>query len=422
MATINTHYLNLPGSYLFTEIARRVKVYAAENPEARLIPLGIGDVTSPLPPSVIAALHKAVDEQASAQGFRGYGPEQGYDFLRRAIVESAYKGLSIEADEIFISNGGKCDIGNFQELFSESCRVALTDPVYPVYADSNVMAGRAGPLQTGGLEAGRFSRLIYLPCTAENNFIPDLPSARPDIIYLCYPNNPTGTVLTRDQLTAWVNYAREHESVILFDAAYEAFISRPEIPHSIYEIEGAREVAVEFRSYSKGAGFTGLRCGFAVVPRTVSGLASTAGKGWKRNGRGKRVPLRDLWSRRQATKYNGCPYIVQRAAEATHSPQGQKETKAIIAHYMANAENIRRGFTSQGFKVVGGVDAPYVWVQLPNGLQSWVFFDLLLKGAGIVGTPGAGFGPSGEGYFRLTGFGDAASTGEAMERLQRFQF
>ncbi len=422
MATINTHYLNLPGSYLFAEIARRVNAHAAENPGVKLIRLGIGDVTSPLPPSVIAALHKAVDEQATGQGFRGYGPEQGYDFLRQAVVDSTYKDLGIAPDEVFISDGAKCDIGNFQELFAENCRVAITDPVYPVYADSNVMAGRAGALQSSGPDAGRFAGLIYLPCTAENNFIPDLPGTRPDIIYLCYPNNPTGTVLTREQLAIWVNYARENESVIFFDAAYEAFISRPGIPHSIYEIEGAKEVAVEFRSYSKGAGFTGLRCGFAVVPRDLRGLASTAGKGWKKTGREKYVSLRDLWNRRQTTKYNGCPYIVQRAAEATHSPQGQEETKAIIVKYMANAHKIRQGFTSLGLNVAGGMDAPYVWVQLPKGMESWRFFDSLLKGAGIVGTPGAGFGPSGEGYFRLTGFSDAESTSEAMERLQRFQF
>lgn len=434
MATINANYLNLPRNYLFTEITRRVNAHLAENPGANLIRLGIGDVTSPLPPSVIAALHKAVDEQAVSRGFHGYGPEQGYEFLRRAIVDSAYNGLGIEADEIFISDGSKCDIGNFQEIFSESCRVAITDPVYPVYADSNVMAGRAGAMRTNGPAAGKFAGLIYLPCTVENGFIPDLPATRPDLIYLCYPNNPTGTVLTREQLAAWVNYARENESVILFDAAYEAFISQPDIPHSIYEIEGAREAAVEFRSYSKAAGFTGLRCGFTVVPKALAGLRPVKTKGETKGGikggtksggktgRGRPVSLRDLWNRRQTTKYNGCPYIVQRAAEAVHSAQGQKETKAIIAGYLANARKIRRGFAALGLNVAGGEDAPYVWVQLPDGMESWAFFDSLLKGAGIVGTPGAGFGPSGEGYFRLTGFGDAADTSKAMERLQRFQF
>ena len=413
MATINRYYLNLPGNYLFSEVSKRVQAYAAEHPDIRLIRLGIGDATSPLPPSVIAALHRAVEEQGTAEGFRGYGPEQGYAFLREAIVGDCYKGLGIEADEIFVSDGAKGDIGNFQELFANDCRVAITDPVYPVYADSNVMAGRTGPMPP---EGGRFPGLIYLPCTAENAFVPALPQERPDIIYLCYPNNPTGTVLTKDQLARWVAYAREHECVIFFDAAYEAYISTPGIPHSIYEIEGASEVAVEFRSYSKWAGFTGLRCGFTVVPRAVTGRLPANGK-----DNGKAVALHGLWNRRQTTKYNGCPYIVQRAAEAVHSPEGMRETRAIIAAYMENAGLIRQCFSGLGLDVAGGVDAPYVWVKLPGGMDSWAFFDLLLREAGIVGTPGAGFGPSGQGCFRLTGFGGAENTREALERLRRLQ-
>ncbi|MDR2489385.1 MAG: LL-diaminopimelate aminotransferase [Desulfovibrio sp.] len=414
MAIVNTHYLNLPGNYLFSEIAKRVQTHAAAHPDAKLIRLGIGDVTSPLPPSVIAALHRAVDEQATAEGFRGYGPEQGYPFLRETVAASCYHGLGIQPDEIFISDGAKCDIGNFQELFATDCRVAITDPVYPVYADSNVMAGRGGAMPPESPENGRFSGLIYLPCTAENAFVPSLPEKRPDLIYLCYPNNPTGTVLTKEELAQWVAYAREHECIIFFDAAYEAFIHTPDIPRSIYEIDGARDVAVEFRSYSKGAGFTGLRCGFAVVPKTVYGRPA-AGKGGKSGS----IALHGLWNRRQTTKYNGCPYIVQRAAEAVHSPEGQRETRVVIAEYMDNAGLIRRCFEDLGMSVAGGIDAPYVWVRIPRGMDSWTFFDLLLQRAGIVGTPGSGFGPSGRGYFRLTGFGGRENTREAVERLRR---
>ncbi|MDL2291128.1 LL-diaminopimelate aminotransferase [Desulfovibrio sp. OttesenSCG-928-F20] len=411
MTLINSNYLNLPGSYLFSEIARRVRDFSSANPDKKLIRLGIGDVTSPLPPSVISALHKAVEEQARAEGFRGYGPEQGYAFLREAIVADAYAGLGILADDIFVSDGAKCDIGNFQELFDESCVVAISDPVYPVYADSNVMAGRG---QAMGAD-GRFAGLVYLPCTADNNFVPQLPKERVDLIYLCYPNNPTGSVLTKAQLKAWVDYAKENESLILFDAAYEAFVREEGIVRSIYEIDGAHEVAVEFRSYSKSAGFTGLRCGFAVVPATVRGRV--------RGGNGhKDVPLRDLWMRRQTTKYNGCPYIVQRAAEAVHSPQGKSECRAIVDGYLRNAGLIRQAFLDLGLSVCGGVNAPYVWLRLPEGLDSWGFFDALLKGPGIVGTPGAGFGPSGEGCFRLTGFGNPADTTEAVSRLKKFQF
>lgn len=406
MALVNPNYANLAGSYLFSEIARRVSAFAAANPDKKLIRLGIGDVTSPLVPSVVAALHRAVEEQASAAGFRGYGPEQGYDFLREAIVADCFAGLGVTADEIFVSDGAKCDVGNFQELFDVSCKVAITDPVYPVYADSNVMAGRAGAQRDG-----RFAGMIYLPCNAENDFVPALPQERPDLIYLCYPNNPTGTVLTAAQLRVWVDYARENDCVILYDAAYEAFISTPEVPHSIYEVPGAREVAVEFRSYSKLAGFTGLRCGYVVLPKSVTGKTADGG----------RASLRDLWLRRQTTKYNGCPYIVQRAAEAVHSPAGKAETGAVIARYLENSRRIRQAFEGLGLKVYGGADAPYVWVKLPENMGSWEFFDALLQGANIVGTPGAGFGPSGEGYFRLTGFGNPEMTTEAAERLAGFR-
>ncbi|MDR2051416.1 MAG: LL-diaminopimelate aminotransferase [Deltaproteobacteria bacterium] len=404
MPSVNPYYDKLPGSYLFSEIGRRVREFTAAHPRNRLIRLGIGDVTSPLPPSVIRALHRAVEEQADPEGFKGYGPEQGYEFLRRAIVEDSFRNLGITPEEIFVSDGAKCDLGNFQELFDLSCKVAVTDPVYPVYVDSNVMAGRGGEWKDG-----RFSGIIYLPCNAENNFVPDLPRERPDLIYLCYPNNPTGTVLTKDQLQVWVDYAREKDCLILYDSAYEAYISGPDLPRSIYELEGARDVAVEFRSYSKLAGFTGLRCGYVVLPRTVpAGRAAGGG-----------TDLWSMWLRRQSTKYNGCPYIVQRAAEAVHSQEGRAETRTLVKKYMDNARVIRAAFEETGFRVYGGEDAPYVWVKLPAGLDSWSFFDRLLHEAEIVGTPGAGFGPSGEGYFRLTGFGDPSLTEEAAARLKR---
>lgn len=406
MALANHFYQNLAGSYLFSEIAKRVNKYSSENPDKKIIRLGIGDVTKPLPASVIAALHKAVDEQATAEGFRGYGPEQGYDFLRETIVEDCFKQFGIEKDEIFVSDGAKSDIGNFQELFDSSCKVAITDPVYPVYADSNVMAGRADAQKDG-----RFQGIIYLSCTSENNFVPELPSERPDIIYLCYPNNPTGTVLTKEQLKVWVDYARANDSIILFDSAYEAYIRTPNIPHSIYEVEGALECAVEFRSYSKIAGFTGLRCGYVVIPKNLS----------LKTADGKKVALRDLWLRRQTTKYNGTPYIVQRAAQAVHSEQGKKEVQELIGGYLENAKCIREGFINMGLTVYGGVDAPYVWLKLPEN-DSWKFFDQLLTQVNVVGTPGEGFGLCGEGYFRLTGFGSRENTLEAVERLKKFQF
>lgn len=406
MALANHFYQNLAGSYLFSEIAKRVNKYSAENPDKKIIRLGIGDVTKPLPPSVIAALHKAVDEQATAEGFRGYGPEQGYDFLRETIVNDCFAQFGFEKDEIFVSDGAKSDIGNFQELFDISCKAAITDPVYPVYADSNVMAGRASAQKDG-----RFQGIIYLSCTSENNFVSELPKERPDIIYLCYPNNPTGTVLTKEQLKVWVDYARANESIILFDSAYEAFIRTPNIPHSIYEIEGAKECAVEFRSYSKIAGFTGLRCGYVVIPKNLS----------LKTQNGDKVALRDLWLRRQTTKYNGTPYVVQRAAQAVHSEQGKKEVKELIDAYLLNAKHIREGFANMGLTVYGGVDAPYVWLKLPIN-DSWKFFDELLNQVNIVGTPGQGFGLCGEGYFRLTAFGSYENTLEAVERLKKFKF
>lgn len=404
MALTNPHYANLRSSYLFSDIAKRVAAFAAKNPDKRIIRLGIGDVTRPLTPSVISALHAAVAEQATAEGFKGYGPEQGYGFLREAVVREEYASLGITADEVFISDGAKCDIGNFPELFSERCVVAITDPVYPAYADVNVMAGRGGAPDA----SGRFAGLVYLPCTEQNGFVPELPKETPDIIYLCYPNNPTGTVLTKDQLAVWVDYAKKRDAVIFFDAAYEAFIREPGIPHSIYEVEGAREVAVEFRSYSKTAGFTGMRCGYAVVPKTVTGKGPD----------GTRVSLNALWNRRQTTKYNGCPYIVQRAAEAVHTAHGKKEIQAVIDGYLANARLIKGAFENLGLTVAGGVNAPYVWVRLPKGMDSWDFFSLLLERTALVGTPGAGFGPSGREYFRLTGFGSPEDTQEAIERLR----
>lgn len=406
MARINDDYLKLPGSYLFADIAHKVEAFKQMHPETELIRLGIGDVTRPLPPSIIAALHKAVDEQATPEGFRGYGPEQGYAFLREAIAagDFAPRGVEIDPADIFISDGAKCDLGNFQELFGRESVIAVTDPVYPVYVDSNVMAGRAGSLDD---KAGSWSDIVYLPCTAENGFIPSLPAKRPDVIYLCLPNNPTGTALSRADLQRWVDYARANECLILFDAAYEAYIREEGIPHSIYELEGAKEVAVEFRSFSKPAGFTGLRCGYVVVPETVRARAAD----------GKMVALKPLWNRRQTTKYNGCPYIVQRAAEAVYSPQGRREVRDNVDYYMENAATVRSGLQAAGLEVYGGVNAPYIWLKTPGGMDSWAFFEMLLHGLGIVGTPGVGFGPGGEGYFRLTAFGSHESTAKAMRRI-----
>ncbi|MHB0998587.1 MAG: LL-diaminopimelate aminotransferase [Armatimonadota bacterium] len=405
MAFINEDYLKLPGSYLFAEIARRVTGFKNDNPDANIIRLGIGDVTKPLVPAVIEAMHKAVDEMGNAETFRGYGPEQGYSFLIKKVIENDYltRGISLDEDEVFISDGAKSDVANIQEIFAKDNTVAITDPVYPVYLDTNVMAGRTGALGNDG----RFSGIVYLPCNAENGFVPSLPTSGADMIYLCLPNNPTGTTLSKAELKKWVDYARENGSVILFDSAYEAYISEPDIPHSIYEIEGAKECAIEFRSFSKTAGFTGTRCAYTVVPKTL--MAKTKN--------GESYPLNKHWNRRQATKFNGVPYIIQKGAEAVYSPEGQQQIKEVIDYYMANAKIIRDGLVEAGLEVYGGINAPYLWLRTPNGMDSWDFFDKLLNEANVVGTPGSGFGPSGVGYFRLTAFGNRENTVEAINRI-----
>lgn len=409
MALVNEHFLELPESYLFSEIAKKVNTYKAEHPEAQVISLGIGDVTLPLSPVVIRALHKAVEEMASAATFKGYGPEQGYAFLREAIVANDYRprGVDIDADEIFVSDGAKSDTGNIGDILSVGNRIAMTDPVYPVYLDTNVMGGRAGTFRADG----RWSRIIYIPCTSENDFVPSLPDERPDVLYLCFPNNPTGTTLTKAQLKTWVDYALEHDVLILFDSAYEAFIRCDDVPHSIYEIEGAERVAIEFRSFSKTAGFTGLRCGYTVVPKALS----------VRNGKGGRVSLNPLWNRRQCTKFNGTPYIVQRAAEAVYSPEGKVETRALTDYYLRNAQIIKENLLAAGFSAFGGIDAPYIWLKVPAGETSWHFFDCLLHECNVVGTPGVGFGASGEGYLRLSSFGRHEETLEAMQRIKNWK-
>ncbi len=406
MAKINENYSKLPGNYLFSEIARRIQAYQANHPEADIIRLGIGDVTQPLVPAVIDAFHRGVTEMGHAETFRGYGPEQGYDFLIEKIIENDFKplGVHLDMDEVFISDGAKCDTGNIQEIFSQDSIIAVTDPVYPVYVDSNVMAGRSGALGPDG----RYERIVYLACTEANGLKPDLPKVPVDLIYLCFPNNPTGMTLKKDELKVWVDYARANRAVILFDAAYEAFIQEPDIPHSIYEIEGAKEVAIEFRSFSKTAGFTGTRCAYTVVPKTVMAYDSA----------GKAHSLNKLWLRRQTTKFNGVSYPIQVAAAAVYSPEGQAQIKAVIDYYMTNARIIREGLTQAGFKVYGGVNAPYIWLKTPDHLSSWEFFDKLLSEVQVVGTPGAGFGPSGEGYFRLTAFGSRENTERAMERIR----
>jgi LL-diaminopimelate aminotransferase len=405
MALINDNFIILSETYLFSEIARKVTTYKEANPTANIIRLGIGDVTRPLAPAVIKALHSAVDEMGQAATFRGYGPEQGYDFLRQTIVnhDFASRGIDISPDEIFVSDGAKSDTGNFGDILGADNIIAVTDPVYPVYVDTNVMAGRAGEQHANGA----WNKIVYLPCTYENQFIPALPEKRADIIYLCYPNNPTGTTLKRAELKQWVDYAREQDAIILFDAAYEAFISESDVPHSIYEIEGAKEVAIEFRSFSKTAGFTGLRCGYTVVPKTV--MART-----KKN---ERIPLNRLWNRRQTTKFNGTAYIVQRAAESVYSIEGQQQVKETIDYYMHNATLIRKGIEQKGITCFGGVNAPYIWLKTPDSISSWQFFDRLLNEVNVVGTPGVGFGPHGEGYFRLTAFGSHEQTTEAMQRI-----
>ena len=404
MALINENYLKLPGSYLFAEIARRVSTFKAENPSADIIRLGIGDVTQPLAPASIKAMHDAVDEMANQATFRGYGPEQGYDFLIEKIIETNYKSLGVEMDEVFVSDGSKSDVGNIQEIFGVNNTVAITDPVYPVYLDTNVMAGRTGTLQNNGT----FEQVVYLPCNAENSFTPALPTNKVDMIYLCCPNNPTGTTLSKKELKKWVDYAKSNDSIILFDAAYAAYITEADVPRSIYEIEGSRDVAIEFRSFSKTAGFTGTRCAYTVVPKTVMG----------KDSEGKEHSLNQLWNRRHTTKFNGTPYIVQRGADAIYTPEGQAQIKATVDYYMTNAKIIREGLITAGLQAFGGVNAPYIWLKTPEDIDSWGFFDKLLKEVHIVGTPGAGFGPSGEGYFRLTAFGNRENTEKAIERIK----
>jgi len=407
---INENYLLLKSSYIFAKIARRVQKYQNENPEADVISMGIGDVTKPLPGAVIQEFKNAVDEMSNAETFRGYGPEQGYEFLIEEIIKRDYvpRGIFIDNDEIFISDGAKCDTGNIQEIFGLNNVVAVTDPVYPVYVESNIMAGRGGQME----KDGKYEGLVYLPCTRDNDFIPKLPESPVDLIYLCYPNNPTGTSLTKEQLSKWVDYAHQNKAIILFDAAYEVYIQEDNIPHSIYEIEGAKEVAIEFRSFSKNAGFTGTRCAYTVVPKEVMGY----------DREGNPYSLNLLWNRRQTTKFNGVSYPVQVAAKAVYSKEGQKEIKEYIEYYMKNASLIRESLAKLGLNVYGGVNAPYIWVKTPNNMGSWEFFDLLLNEAQVVGTPGVGFGPGGEGYFRITAFNTLENTNEAMERVSILSF
>lgn len=407
MALINENYLKLKAGYLFPEIARRVKAFAEANPSAKIIRLGIGDVTEPLPPVVIKAMHEAVDEMASRNTFKGYGPEQGYDFLREAIAKHDFqaRGCDIAADEVFVSDGSKCDTGNILDIFGETNKVAVLDPVYPVYVDTNVMSGRTGAAD----ESGRYGGLVYLPATAENDFTPTLPKEKVDLIYLCYPNNPTGTVATKETLQQWVAYAKANDAIILFDAAYEAFITDPSLPHSIYEIEGARDVAIEFRSFSKNAGFTGTRCAFTVVPKSLKGKTAS----------GETKEIHPLWNRRHTTKFNGVSYPIQKGAAAVYTPEGQAQTKELIQFYLTNASLLREGLEKVGISVYGGVNAPYIWLKTPKGMKSWEFFDELLSKAHLVGTPGSGFGACGEGYFRLSAFNSRANIEEAVARFQK---
>jgi LL-diaminopimelate aminotransferase len=406
MARINDNYLKLKAGYLFPEIGRRVREFTSANPAARVIRLGIGDVTRPLVPAVLKAFHAAVDDLGTGENFHGYGPEQGYDWLIDTIIEKSYKPLGVElkTSEIFISDGSKCDCANILDIFDLSNKVAICDPVYPVYNDTNVMVGRTGEAN----DKGYYEGIVYMPCTAENNFTPAPPAEKVDIIYLCYPNNPTGAVATRDELKQWVDYALKNDAVIFFDAAYEAFITDPSIPHSIYEIEGAEKCAVEFRSFSKTAGFTGVRCALTVVPEGVT--AKTA--------KGETVALNKLWNRRQSTKFNGVSYPVQKAAQAVYSDEGWEQVREVIDYYMQNARIIREGLTAAGIKCYGGVNAPYIWLETPEGMSSWDFFDKLLQECNVVGTPGSGFGPSGEGYFRLSAFGERENVEEAVRRIR----
>ena len=409
MSYINENFLNLQDSYLFSTIAKKVAEYSKKNPEKEIIKLGIGDVTKPIVPACIEAMHKAVDEIGTSEGFKGYGPEQGYEFLRNAIVENDYKsrGVDIKPDEIFVSDGAKCDCGNIVDIFAQDNKVAITDPVYPVYIDTNVMSGRSGKYDE---KTGTYENIVYLPVTAENDFKPELPKEKVDMIYSCFPNNPTGTVLTKEDLTKWVNYAKENNSIILYDSAYEAFIEDDEIPHSIYEIEGAKNVAIEFKSYSKTAGFTGVRCAYVVIPKEVKGYTKS----------GDVVEYNKLWNRRTCTKFNGVSYIVQRAAEATYTPEGKAQIKQNIDYYKENAKIIKDGLEKAGFEVYGAINSPYIWLKVPEGMNSWEFFDKLLEEVNIVGTPGSGFGPHGEGYFRLTAFGTKENTIKAIERIKKW--
>ena len=407
MALVNEHFLKLPNNYLFSDIAKKVNAFKVSHPKTDLIRLGIGDVTRPLPQASIEAMHKAVDELANKETFHGYGPEQGYDFLIDAVIRNDYapRGVYLEPGEVFISDGAKSDTGNIGDILRHDNSIGVTDPIYPVYIDSNVMCGRAGIL-----EDGRWSNVVYLPCLSENNFVPEIPDRRIDILYLCYPNNPTGTVISKAELKKWVNYALENDTLILYDAAYEAYIQDPDIPHSIYEIKGAKKVAIEFRSFSKTAGFTGVRCGHTVVPKELT--AATL--------EGERIPLNRMWNRRQCTKFNGTSYITQRGAEAIYTPEGKKQVKAIIQYYMANARIMKEALESTGLKVFGGENAPYLWVKTPGEVNSWKFFEQMLYEANVVGTPGVGFGPSGEGYIRLTAFGERADCEEAMKRIRKW--
>ena len=407
MVKINENFLKMEDSYLFSTVANKVSKYQQDNPDKNIIKLGIGDVTKPIANKIIEQMKKAVDELGKSNTFRGYGPEQGYEFLRKAIVKYDYerRGIQILPDEVFISDGSKCDCGNIVDLFDINNKIAITDPVYPVYLDTNIISGRTGKYNT---ETGRYDGVIYIPCTYENDFIPELPQEIPDIIYLCFPNNPTGTVISKEELARWVKYAKENNSIILYDAEYEAFITEENIPHTIYEIEGAKEVAIEFKSFSKTAGFTGIRCAYTIVPKELK---------IKLNN-GKEVSLNKLWNRRQCTKFNGVSYITQRAAEAIYTEEGQKEIKENIKYYLENAKIIREGLDEVGIQYCGGINSPYIWIKVPNNMKSWEFFDMLLEKANIVGTPGVGFGPSGEGYFRLTAFGERKNTEEAMKRIK----
>ena len=408
MVLINEHFLKLRSNYLFSDIAKKVNAFQAAHPDARLIRMGIGDVTRPLPAACIQTMHQAVDEMASADTFHGYGPEQGYEFLINAIIQHDFipRGVTLSASEVFISDGAKSDTGNIGELLHMDNSMAVTDPVYPVYVDSNVMCGRAGTLN----DNGKWSNITYLPCTAENGFVPAIPNHRIDLIYLCYPNNPTGTTLTHAQLKKWVDYALANHALIIFDAAYEAFITDTDVPHSIYEIPDAKKVAIEIRSFSKTAGFTGVRCGYTIVPKEVTAATSE----------GERIPLNPLWNRRQCTKFNGTSYITQRGAEAVYSPEGQKQVKNTIAYYQDNARLMLNSLQKAGFQVFGGINAPYLWVKTPDGTTSWEFFEQLLHNTHVVTTPGVGFGPSGEGYVRLTAFGTHENCAEAMERISHW--